>query len=172
MTTVDWGALSTFSAGALAVIAAIIVGKKQASILEKQNATLQQQIETDARIRETDLKLKLIDRRTTLIDELRTIQGNFLREADLDDEHRRRLWRLIQEAQVVFPKETSDLLSALVELQFKARMANRKAQRLIRDGQQEEGDQQLELAMQLEQSIFTKFPEAIEALIEHTAVRL
>ena len=168
----DWGAIATLAAGVLALIAAFLVAQKQAEILKGQQKTLDKQIEIDAQLREQDIKLRLMERRSAVIQGLRDVQSEFLTAMELNEENDVRLWKLTQEAELIFPRDACKLLAEIIDLHFRAGVKRRRSHREQGAGNASASDSSFDDAMELEQVLFAKFPEALNSLIEHSAVRL
>jgi hypothetical protein len=156
---VDWQALATFLTGILAVVAAVHVGRKQTKIQERQT-----------RLIENDLKISLLETRTKCVSDMREIYWAWMRYAKLSQEEMHKFYKLMEQAQLMFPLAVSKKLDDLVDATFWSEQHYQRSQIYNDRGEQDLANDRLEKSFAEEDKVMKLMPELLKELVDHTRV--
>ena len=97
---IDWQAIATFSAGAMAVCGAVVIALRQNEL------------------KKLEIKVSLLDRRLKLIERLRKVQIFFTQKATLNppdtNPNTREMIECFEEARAIFPTDTAERINLLM----------------------------------------------------------
>lgn len=173
----DWSSFSTLAAGFAAVIGATIVGwrqiglsKKQLDLLERQEANAEA-----ARLREHQLALQslqtsLLERRSIFIDDFREVYTVYLSELILPEDDWRKLVKLLQASQLLYPQHIVKKLDAAANGISLYKLHEQRSRHYQEQGRNEEANKRLEKAFEAEDATFEAMNNLLDTIVEASRV--
>jgi hypothetical protein len=155
----SWEAFATLVTGVLAVGAASWVGWNQLQLQKRQT-----------RLIENDLKIQLLERRTICVGDMREIYWAWMRNAKLSDEEMHKFYKLMEQAQLLFPVRVTAKLDEAVSATFWAKQHLRRAYDFNKSGESSKADERLEQSFAEEDKVMKLMPELLNDLVDHTRV--
>lgn len=168
-----WEAIATMLTGALAVGAAVYVGRKHTEIANRQADILAEQTkisERQTKLTENDLKIQLLERRSNCVQKMREIHNAWFTNACLSTDERRDFNQLITEVELIYPKNITEKLRETHKEIFRSSWKFSTANKFIEIGNKDRGDAMLKEASNHETKTFDLMPSLVDELIEHSRV--
>jgi len=167
---IEWEAWATFSTGALAVGAALVVGRKQAEIQERQVSILQQQVQSEERLRQAEINVTLLSLRAKIIYTLRKVPDAHKLDRDEINNLTKDILEILPESRLLFGECLAGKIEHLRNLCihvdfFKSQMIEYNEKNNIEITNTFRGKLNLTV-----DKISNEYPALIDSLIAHTRV--
>ena len=161
-----WEALATLLTGLMAVVGAVIVGRRQLLISDKQTEILDRQ----TRLQETSIRVDLLDRREACVDMLREIVQEWSQNSTLSDEKWKLFHNLLQRAQLLYPQALVQEIIAAVDGLFWEKHWLARAQQYREKGDEATGMEKMDQSFEEGDKVMRIMPTLLDKLIAHSRV--
>ncbi len=155
----SWEAFASLSTGIAAVLAACYVALRQSDIQLRQTKLI-----------ENELKIQLLEARTKCVSDMREIYWAWMRNAELSQEEMHKFYRLMEQAQLLFPLAVSQKLDDAVSATFWSKQHKSRAYDLNSSGEKIQADEKLDLSYSEQDKVLKLMPEVLIELVNHTRV--
>jgi hypothetical protein len=150
----DWEAIATLVTGMLAVSAAYFVGRRQLEILGRQN-----------RLIENEQNISLLERRADCVSVMRDVHFSNVQQARLNQDVLGKFYRMVQDAELIFPESLHSEISSMVEIAADANLYHQRATDAIRDGDIDRRDKSWLQYDQAQARLDQELPNLLEKMV-------
>ena len=175
--TFDWPVIATFATGFAAVGAALIVGLRQSAISTRQSEILELQIaqaresaDRDYHMLRQRFRLDMLERRLSVVQDFRELWVQWSMQGSLDEEQWKRLYRVFQSAQLLYPDDISNDLNVALGNLMNERISQKRTEDYWKRGDQKRADKHLEKSFEHNDQAREMMASMLDRIVDETKI--